>query len=89
VAGDVRSFFRTLAVAFGTAKATGLLAGLALLTLFWVRHSSWLFSLACLMGFLAQTEQLASVPTLRTWQADTPSWWHVLRANSTVADGGA
>lgn len=59
------------------AKATGALAALAVLQLLWTQRINWLAFLAFLMGVLAQLEQLAIALTLRTWQSDMRSWWHL------------
>ncbi|MGE5591363.1 MAG: CDP-alcohol phosphatidyltransferase family protein [Bacillota bacterium] len=66
------------------AKATGLTVGIAILSLFWVQRGTWLMYVVCVMGVLAQTEQLAIALTLRSWQADMPSWWNVCRVQATV-----
>jgi len=63
------------------AKATGLVAGIAMLSLFWGRNVTWMGYLATIMGILAQMEQLAIALTLRYWQADLPFWWHLRRAH--------
>lgn len=62
------------------AKVTGFVAAVALLQLLWVGHGTWVVYVACVLGVLVQTEQLALAATLRSWQADIPSWWHAIRA---------
>ena len=56
------------------------------MSLFWLRHDSWLVYVACMMGVLAQMEQLAIALTLRTFEADMVSWWHVLRAQAAAKE---
>lgn len=64
------------------AKASGVVGSIAILSFFWVGHSTWLGYLACGMGILAQMEQLAIALTLRSWQTDMVSWWHTVRHQS-------
>lgn len=61
------------------AKASGVVGSVAILSFFWVGHGTWLGYLACWMGILAQTEQLGIALTVRSWQTDMVSWWHVLK----------
>ena len=61
------------------AKVAGVVGSIAILSFFWVGHVNWLGYLACGMGILAQAEQLAITLTLRSWQTDMVSWWHVYR----------
>jgi cardiolipin synthase (CMP-forming) len=75
-------------------KASGVVGSIAILSFFWVGHTTWLGYLACVMGILAQTEQLAIALTLRSWQTDMVSLWHVLRPEAAggsrmAAPGGA
>lgn len=59
------------------AKASGVVGSAAILSFFWAGHGTWLGYLACGMGIVAQTEQLAIALTLRNWRTDMVSWWHV------------
>jgi phosphatidylglycerophosphate synthase len=61
------------------AKATGAVAALAVLSLFWTRTNTWSAYLAGVMGVVAQAEQVAIAVTLRTWQTDMISWWQIRR----------
>ncbi|HYF95313.1 MAG TPA: CDP-alcohol phosphatidyltransferase family protein [Symbiobacteriaceae bacterium] len=61
-------------------KASGVVGATAILSFFWTGHTNWLGYLACGLGIVAQVEQLGIALTLRTWQTDMVSWWHVLRA---------
>lgn len=59
------------------AKSTGILAAVTLLALIWGWDVAPLNYAALGMGVLAQTEQLAIAWTLRRWQSDLRSWWHI------------
>lgn len=67
------------------AKVSSVVGSIAILSFFWVGHANWLGYLACVMGLLAQTEQLAIALTLRSWQTDMVSLWHVFRLQSARA----
>lgn len=64
------------------AKSAGVVGSIAILSFFWVEHVTWLGYLCCWMGIAAQLEQLGIALTLRSWQTDMVSWWHVSRFSS-------
>lgn len=59
-------------------KASGVVGSTAILSFFWVGHTTWLGYLACVMGILAQAEQLAIALTLRSWRTDMASFLDVM-----------
>jgi CDP-diacylglycerol--glycerol-3-phosphate 3-phosphatidyltransferase len=67
------------------AKASGVVGSIAILSFFWAGRTTWLGYLACVMGILAQTEQLAIALSLHHWQTDMISLWHVFRQQSRRA----
>jgi phosphatidylglycerophosphate synthase len=60
-------------------KASGVVGSIAILSFFWAGHVTRLGHLACVMGTVAQLEQVGIALTLRSWQPHMVSWWHVYR----------
>ncbi|MGE5591047.1 MAG: hypothetical protein ACM3ZA_10585 [Bacillota bacterium] len=52
------------------------------MSFFWAGQGTWLGYLTCVLGILAQAEQLVIALTLHSWQTDVESLCQVFRRQS-------
>lgn len=63
-------------------KASGAVGSIAIVSFFWAGQGTWLGYLTCVLGILAQAEQLVIALTLHSWQTDVESLCQVFRRQS-------
>lgn len=74
---DIRKFGREASYHMWSSKLWGLLLFIGMWSLLVLQRGGWPVALAIFWGIAADLEGLAISMTLRRWQADVPTLWHV------------